>query len=98
MTRAIGTAPHVEVDVLVLNVCNQDDTILLCSDGLHGLVSDEEISKVLQEQPPPEAAKTLVNMANEQGGYDNVTVVVARIGSVAEGGGFIDRLRRVFRG
>ena len=96
LTRAIGTAPHVEADVLVLRV-QPADTILLCSDGLHGFVSDEEISKVLQEQAPPEAAKTLVNMANEQGGHDNVTVVIARMGNVAEGG-LIERLRRVFRG
>ena len=97
LTRAIGTSPQVDVDVLVLRVY-EGDTILLCSDGLHGLVSDEEISRVLQEQPPQEAAKTLVNMANEQGGFDNVTVVIARIGNVAEGGAFIDRLKRVFRG
>ena len=97
LTRAIGMSPQVNVDVLVLNVY-KDDTVLLCSDGLHGLVSDEDISRVLQEQEPPEAAKTLVNMANEQGGYDNVTVVIARIGSVAAGGGLLDRLKRVFRG
>ena len=100
LTRAIGTSPHVEADVLVLGV-QPGDTILLCSDGLHGLhglLSDEEISRVLQDQSPPEAAKTLVNMANEQGGHDNVTVVVARLGSVAEGGALLDRLKRVFRG
>ena len=97
LTRAIGTSPHVEVDVLVLQV-QKGDTILLCSDGLHGLVADEEISRVLQEQTPQQAAKTLVDKANEQGGSDNVTVVVARLGNVAEGGALIDRLRRVFRG
>ena len=97
LTRAIGTSPHVEVDVLVLKVY-KGDTVMLCSDGLHGLVADEEISRVLQEQTPPEAAKTLVNRANEQGGSDNITVVIARIGDVAEGGALIDRLRRIFRG
>ena len=97
LTRAIGTSPHVEVDVLVLKV-QTGDTVLLCSDGLHGLVADEEISRVLQEQTPQQAAKTLVDKANQQGGSDNVTVVVARLGNVAEGGALIDRLRRVFRG
>ncbi len=96
LTRAIGTAPHVDVDVLVLKV-QVGDTVLLCSDGLHGLVSDEEISSVLQAQTPPEAAQTLVDRANEQGGHDNVTVVIAKLGSVAEGG-LIGRLKRVFRG
>ncbi len=97
LTRAIGTALQVEVDVLVLPV-QEGDTILLCSDGLHGLVADEEISVVLQAQPPPEAAKTLVDMANEHGGSDNVTVVIARIGNAAKGGALIDRLKRMFRG
>ena len=97
LTRAIGTSPQVEVDVLVLQV-QTGDTVLLCSDGLHGLVADEEISRVLQEQTPQQAAKTLVDKANEQGGSDNVTVVIARLGNVAEGGALIDRLKRVFRG
>ena len=57
LTRAIGTSPHVEVDVLALEV-RKGDTVLLCSDGLHGLVPDEEICKVLQEQVLPEAAKS----------------------------------------
>ena len=96
LTRAIGTAPHVEVDVLALRVY-KGDTILLCSDGLHGLVPDEEIRAVLQAQPPPEAAKALVDEANRRGGIDNVTVVIASIGSVAEGG-IVGRLRRVFGG
>ena len=43
MTRAIGTSPQVEVDVLALEV-RKGDTILLCSDGLHGLVADEDMS------------------------------------------------------
>ena len=52
----------------------------------------------MQEQTPQQAAKTLVDKANEQGGSDNVTVVIARLGNVAEGGALIDRLKRVFRG
>ncbi len=96
LTRAIGTSPHVEVDVLVLSL-QKGDTVLLCSDGLHGLVADEEISRVLREQTPQEAAKTLVDKANEQGGSDNATVVIARMGNVAKGGALIDRLRRIFR-
>ena len=96
LTRAIGTTTQVDVDVLVLQV-QKGDILLLCSDGLHGLVADEEISRVLREQTPQQAAKTLVDKANEQGGSDNVTVVVARLGSVVESRALIDRLRRVFR-
>ena len=96
LTRAIGTAPQVEADVLVLSL-QKGDTVLLCSDGLHGLVADEEISRVLREHTPQEAAKTLVDKANQQGGSDNVTVVIARLANVAEGGSLIDRLRRIFR-
>jgi len=56
-----------------------DDTLLLCTDGLNKHVTDEQISKVLDEgTTAEEAAQKLVDMANEDGGTDNTTVVVAR--------------------
>jgi hypothetical protein len=57
------------------------DRMLLCSDGLVGVVSDEEIGAVLGSiEDPGEAAKMLVEMANSAGGPDNVTVIVAFVG------------------
>lgn len=55
------------------------DTMLLCTDGLNKHVSDEEISKVLETDAPAErSAELLVEKANDRGGTDNTTVVVAR--------------------
>jgi PPM family protein phosphatase len=55
------------------------DTLLLCTDGLNKHVTDAEISRILSENPSPtKAARVLVDSANEGGGSDNTTVVVAR--------------------
>jgi protein phosphatase len=55
------------------------DVLLLCSDGLTGMVSDAELARVLRDQAYPEAAcRRLVARANEAGGKDNITVIVAR--------------------
>jgi protein phosphatase len=81
LTRAVGTGPAVEADLGVVEL-REGDHLLLCSDGLHGLVSDEEMAKVIAEQEPQQACQTLVDRANEGGGHDNSTVVVAGIESI----------------
>jgi protein phosphatase len=79
ITRALGIAPTVDVDVRVEPV-GVGDIFLLCSDGLHGLVSDEEMAAILEEYPVlTEACARLVEMANAAGGKDNITAVVIRI-------------------
>lgn len=79
LTRAVGTNAEVEVDadeqVLLAN-----DTLLLCSDGLTRMVTEPEIaSTLLTITPAQAAADRLVDLANENGGADNVTVIVVRI-------------------
>ena len=83
LMRAMGTAPRVEVDTLVAEV-EEGDTLLLCSDGLHSLVTDGEIAHMLEEHPPKSACQTLVDRANALGGNDNITVIVARVGGLGE--------------
>jgi len=57
------------------------DTLLLCSDGLTRYVADTELSSVLEVAPNPQSASdTLVNLANQRGGADNITVVVSLVG------------------
>jgi protein phosphatase len=57
------------------------DQLLLCSDGLWGLVEDAEIVKILESAATPEEACTaLVDRANALGGTDNITAIVARVG------------------
>jgi len=62
------------------------DVLLLCSDGLTRMVTEPEIAGTLQSEPDPaKAAEKLVNLANEQGGADNITVVVARVDMESKG-------------
>ena len=55
------------------------DAFLLCSDGLHDLVTAAEIRDVVRDSPPELACRKLVDMARERGGYDNVTVAIAAV-------------------
>jgi len=77
LTRAVGTDPTVEVDVYTTNI-QDGDILLLCSDGLCGLVSDAEILQHVLENPiPKQACDKLVQLANARGGPDNITVLIA---------------------
>jgi PPM family protein phosphatase len=77
ITRALGYQPDVTVDLFRLPL-QIGDVVLLCSDGLHGLVSDAELS-TLAAQPSDEAVNQLVDLANQRGGLDNITVAIARV-------------------
>ena len=76
LTRALGVDTVVDVDDDSLQV-RPGDRLLLCTDGLTSMVSEDEIEDVLRTVPnPQEAAQRLVRMANEAGGVDNTTVVI----------------------
>jgi serine/threonine protein phosphatase PrpC len=86
LTRALGIAPEVAVDVWELHV-RSGDRILLCSDGLTNEVGVNELTAVLGKVvDPEEAAASLVRTANEHGGNDNITVVVIDVLVGEEGG------------
>ena len=79
LLQALGTEPHVDV-ALTYHQLRRGDQLLLCSDGLTGPVADDEITRTVTDAPTPAAAcDELVALANERGGPDNVSVVVARI-------------------
>ena len=86
LLRSIGVEPDVEVDVSPIEV-HGGDQFLLCSDGLSGVVSDGEMAAVLQQQPPNEAVRALVDSANARGGPDNVTVLVTSFAGPPPTGG-----------
>jgi serine/threonine protein phosphatase PrpC len=91
LTRAVGTSASVEVDadeqMLLVG-----DSLLLCSDGLTRMVTDPEIaSTLLTSTSAQEAADRLVELANEYGGADNVTVIVLRVVQKSES--VLDRLK-----
>lgn len=76
ITQAVGTSDGLEVAVVALPLCH-GDRILICSDGLSGMVSDEDIARVVAGAKDLElAADELVRLALEGGGRDNVTLVL----------------------
>ena len=78
ITRSIGTSNHVNVDVFRENI-KSGDIVLLCSDGLYPLVSDQEILSHLNNRDIEKACDSLIDLANHRGGPDNITVVIAKM-------------------
>lgn len=77
LTRALGTDPAVEID-LIERELTPDCRVLLCSDGLTTMVQDPEILQiVLEKETAAEAVEALIQLANDRGGHDNITVVLA---------------------
>ena len=85
ITRSVGPEPEVEPEVEGPFPIWQGDIFLLCSDGLTGLVKDAEIGAIVKHLPPTEACRLLVNLANQRGGTDNITVIIAQVGPLPEG-------------
>ncbi len=77
ITRALGTAAAVDPD-LFSGVLQEGDVLLLCSDGLSNLVTNAELLEIAGQAPPEQTARRLVDLANERGGGDNISVIVAR--------------------
>lgn len=88
LIRTVGFEPELEVDVFRHKV-TKNDIFILCSDGLHGKVSDEDIIHIVNNHiPHPEAAnenslklavQTLIDQANKNGGQDNISVIIALV-------------------
>ncbi len=85
ITRALGLAPNVKIDVKIEPV-KVDDTFLLCSDGLTSEVTDDEIKKIIASPKSNlvEMADELIKLANEKDGSDNITVSLIRVIEVDE--------------
>jgi protein phosphatase len=80
LSRALGTDPEVRIDC-ARHALQAGDDYLLCSDGLTNMLEDDEIAAILHATRPAEAvAERLVALANERGGRDNISVVIARLG------------------
>lgn len=83
ITRALGAEAEVQADTVSTDL-REDDVVLLCSDGLSSYVSEGDIAAVLAGASTlADAARGLVDRANDAGGIDNVTVVLARAGAVS---------------
>jgi PPM family protein phosphatase len=82
ITRAIGVGTDIEVDGRTI-VLAPDDVLLLCSDGLTGVVDDDEIAAVLTEHGAHDAVDELIMRANAAGGPDNITVLTLAVRAAA---------------
>ncbi|NBO65090.1 MAG: serine/threonine-protein phosphatase, partial [Acidobacteria bacterium] len=79
--QALGAHPSVRVEMNTLNLCHHD-LLVVCSDGLSGKISEQEILQIVGDTPDLQTScKLLVDLANERGGEDNITVVIARFAS-----------------
>ena len=76
ITRAVGTEPTVQVDILGVER-QPGDRWLVCSDGLHGLVEKRELERLMAERDMEEAADQMIREALDRGGRDNVSLVLA---------------------
>lgn len=78
ITRAVGGSDEIQIDFFEIQLA-PGDVILMCSDGLTNMVEDSEISLILRKQRDVvEMAETLVRTANENGGTDNVSVIIIK--------------------
>ncbi len=78
ITRAVGPREYVQVDTFVVPI-QAGDRYLLCSDGLHGYLETHEIAPVVKDVPLDVACQRMIKIANERGGKDNITCVIAEI-------------------
>lgn len=79
ITRAIGIKNTVETDTAI-HAVKKGDIVLLCTDGLSGMLKDEEMAKILNKRIPLEQkASVLVEEANRHGGHDNISLILVEI-------------------
>ena len=76
ITKALGLSPSLEPDIKTVQLKN-DESLLLCCDGVNAHLSDDDIKKIVQETPDPQhACKKIVDMANDKGGTDNISLII----------------------
>lgn len=78
ITRALGFYPNVEVDMF-MEVIEEGDALLLCTDGLSGLVEEAEMRQIVETYEPQEGVQQLIDRANAVGGFDNITAIIVRV-------------------
>ena len=82
ITRSMGAAATVQVDLYPPIPLRNGDSVLLCSDGLSDLATPDEIGQVVSSNSPRKAVQKLIKQANNRGGHDNITAIVATVGQL----------------
>jgi serine/threonine protein phosphatase PrpC len=83
LSRAVGVEATLEVDAII-DKTEDGDLFMLCSDGLYGLVSDDEIRHILDTFGLEDAANHLIDMTLERGAQDNITLILVRVNEATE--------------
>jgi len=79
VTRSLGGRPDLDIDVYPPLKLRRGDIVLVCSDGLWGMVSAEQMLQIVESHSAQAAADALVAAANDAGGHDNITAIVCRV-------------------
>ncbi|MFK8115517.1 MAG: PP2C family serine/threonine-protein phosphatase [Rubripirellula sp.] len=87
ITRSLGPNPSVDIDVEGPFPIQKNDSFLLCSDGLTGLVEDPEIGALVDCLSEEQAVRVLVDLANLRGGPDNTSIIIVRVDDEPSQGG-----------
>jgi serine/threonine protein phosphatase PrpC len=77
ITRAVGSRDYVEVDTRIIGI-TRGDRFLICSDGLHGYLKQEDIVPLV-ELGGERAVQRCIDLANERGGKDNITAILVEL-------------------
>ena len=75
ITRAIGVAWEVKADFFEVDL-KPGDKVMMCSDGLSNMIEDQRLYDVISSNSVEDSVKILIDEAKENGGYDNITVIV----------------------
>jgi len=86
LTRALGTNRAIDIDVYTVDEFENESILILCTDGLTGAVSDEEINRIFKSSGVDNGCDSLIELANERGGYDNITIVAIEFTNESSGG------------
>src|SRR6202043_367023 len=87
LTRSIGQNPTVQVEYNRA-ILRDHDTVIQCSDGLHGCLTEHELRDCVNRMPPSAACEHLVRLAEKRGSQDNISVQVVRVESVPKVGDY----------
>ena len=80
ITKAVGISPSVEADKSILTL-GSDESLLLCCDGVIAHLTDEDIHKIINDSPDPQSAcQKIVDITNERGGSDNISLIILSAG------------------
>jgi protein phosphatase len=99
LTRSMGAAQTVQVDLFPPLQLAPGDIVLLCSDGLTDMLKNAEIARLIGNHPPKRATQRLIAAANQRGGVDNISTVIVRVGpaSTPAGDGLLGTIQQMSR-